>query len=129
MQFFDWNISFTLTSPLMFLECYLTQGTLICRESSEKVVTTDVEKACNDITRFAFKFLDEMVARRVSVRHLPRWNSGVMAAFALYKAREEIILKRKNAWMGEVWPPALQVITLISERHMTMLVEDYKECL
>lgn len=102
----------------MFLECYLTLGILVGREASEKAVSSDVEKACNDITRFAFKFLDEMVARRVSVRHLPGWSSSMMAAFALYKAREEIILKRRSPWIGEVWPPALQVVTLVSERHL-----------
>lgn len=129
MEFFDWNISFTLTSPLIFLECYLVQGTLVCKETSEKTVNADVQRACNDITRFAFKFLDEMVARRVSVRHLPGWSPSVMAAFALYKAREEIIVKRRNTWMGEVWPPELQVLTLISGPHMSELVEGYKECL
>jgi len=49
-----------------------------------------------------------------------------MASFALYKAREEIINKRKKQWIGEVWPKEMQVITLVSASYMKKLQEDYK---
>lgn len=49
MMFFDWNISYTLTSPLMFLECFQNHGILVNKETSSKIVQSDIEKACNDI--------------------------------------------------------------------------------
>jgi len=57
------------------------------------------------------------------------WCGSIMASFALYKAREEIINKRKKQWIGEVWPKEMQVITLVSASYMKKLQEDYKECL
>ena len=36
LEFFDWNLSFALCSPLPFLEVYLSQGTLVSVASTEK---------------------------------------------------------------------------------------------
>jgi len=71
---------------------------------SSKIVQSDIERACNDISRFAVKFLDEMNNRRVHAKYMKGWCGSIMASFALYKAREEIITKRKKHWMGDVWP-------------------------
>lgn len=66
----------------------------------------DVRATTQDIARFAFKFLDEMISRRISIRFLPGWTASSMAAFAVYKAREEIIERRRGRQVavGDVWP-------------------------
>ena len=105
MLFVDWNLNFTLMSPYMFIESYLTFGHFVPQECDKN--GDEINGISLEISRNVYKNLDELISRRVSLRYMPGLNGSKMAAFVLYKTRQESIQRKKRTWMGEVWPEVL----------------------
>ena len=71
MKFFDWDINFTLTQPLMFLEVFFAQGILVSKDifhnQNSSNAISDLKEVCQQIEKLALKYIDEYLQRKVSI--------------------------------------------------------------
>ena len=96
MKFFDWNINFTVLSPLMFLEAFLVH------DSVQHGYEIGLKAKQNlDL------FLEKRVAPSVIMTPL---QSHKVAAYALYKARDKAFAAGD---ITEVWPIELNAVTRV----------------
>lgn len=76
-----------------------------------------MKEVCEQIEKLAFKYIDEYLQRKVSIFNtINKINYGSkIASIVLYKARKEVLEKKKNSWVSPVWSDEITLITRISE--------------
>ena len=124
MNFFDWNINFTLLSPLMYLEAFLAFGTLILKQQhADGTRDKDIMQLCRDLEQQSYSTLDFLLEKRVAMANvLGPCRGHQVAAMALHKARKNLIEnKRQGDILGEVWPLEIRIITRMSTSEIELV--------
>lgn len=116
MGFFEWNINFSILSPLMFLEAFLAFGNIVRADCMSETREKSISQVCRDLEAQAYQTLDFMLEKRVALSNvLGACRGHQVAALAIYKARKNLIeVKRLGDVLGEVWPLELRIITRMS---------------
>ena len=103
MKFYDWNINFAITGPLMFAEAFISLG--ILAKSSGNGENTVGPKAINHFQSL-LKLQNVVQAT----------EAHKVAAYVIFEGRKAVL--EKGGDLGEIWPVEMTLITRTSQKEI-----------